>query len=178
MGRMTFTCKTCGEEVTRRRSPQHKPPQFCSQKCHGAARSASKVGPAPNWSFNCEQCGRWCEVYRSPSAPRPRFCSVKCIGLSQMGHCNPSYTGGRHVGANGYVYVLAPGHPQADARGYVLEHRLVMEQTIGRLLTAREVVHHRNSIKTDNRPENLQLCASQAEHLRIHAAERTGRWAS
>jgi hypothetical protein len=68
----------------------------------------------------------------------------------------------------GYVYLLRPDHPAATADGYVLEHRLVMEDVLGRYLRPEEIVHHRNTEKGDNRPENLEVM-TQADHARLEA---------
>jgi hypothetical protein len=68
--------------------------------------------------------------------------------------------GSRFVARNGYVRVHKPDHPNANCDGYVQEHRFVMEQLIGRPLDRSESVHHRNGIRGDNRPENLELWVS------------------
>ena len=53
--------------------------------------------------------------------------------------------------------VLIRSHPRAGSNGYVFEHVLVMEELVGRHLVAGETVHHRNGVRDDNRPENLEL---------------------
>lgn len=67
-----------------------------------------------------------------------------------------------------YLYAVVPHHPNAHSRGYVLEHRVVMENHLGRLLEKGEVVHHINNDGHDNRIENLELMGL-AEHSKLHA---------
>ena len=72
----------------------------------------------------------------------------------------------------GYRMIYMPTHPDAEkSGGYVFEHRLVMEQVMGRPLAAGEEVHHVNEVRNDNRPENLELL-TKSEHMAHHANKR------
>lgn len=90
--------------------------------------------------------------------------------------CNHFWKGGRVVDKDGYVLLHAPEHPFSTKAGYVREHRLVMEAVIGRYLAPQEVVDHRNGQKSDNRPSNLRLFGSNAEHLRATLKGRVPNW--
>lgn len=63
--------------------------------------------------------------------------------------------------SNGYLGVRVseddPFHVMAGRSGYVMEHRYVVAQALGRPLTRGETVHHINGNVKDNRLENLQL---------------------
>jgi predicted Zn-ribbon and HTH transcriptional regulator len=71
------------------------------------------------------------------------------------------------VSKGAYNYAVVRDHPFSTKNGYVLEHRIVMENHIGRLLTKEEIVHHKDENKKNNSIENLQIM-SASEHKEHH----------
>jgi len=86
----------------------------------------------------------------------------------RSGPLNGKWIGGRSKATNGYMRVIAPGHPKNNG-GYMLEHILIAEKALGRPLPKGAEVHHVNEIKTDNRNENLVICENHAYHFLLHA---------
>lgn len=126
---------------------------------------------------SCDTCATvfylcQCQLNRS----KHHYCSLPCYTRIQNGSNNHHWKGGiRH--SKGYIKTWMPDHPNCDNEGYMFEHRLVMETYLGRYLTPKELVHHKNKIKTDNRIENLELVTPNTHPL--HHVKRdplTGRF--
>lgn len=71
----------------------------------------------------------------------------------------------------GYWKVKAPDHPAVahlkPKHQYVLEHRLVMEEKLGRFLKSDEFVLHKDGDRVNNDPDNLVLGDSKTQN-KVH----------
>jgi hypothetical protein len=94
-----------------------------------------------------------------------RFCRGHSPVRLGAARCE-SWRGGQYV-HRGWIYKYQPDHPNCNADGYVFEHRLIMEQSIGRLLLPNERVHHINGVHNDNRIDNLVLL-TMGQHSSLH----------
>ena len=105
-----------------------------------------------HWLCQCD-CGN--EVI-APTAGLRNGKHTSC-GCGRKGSENYNWKGGKIKTPQGYVLKHNPEHPNSNPNGYVREHRLVMEEIIGRYLEPNEEVHHKNGIRDDNSPDNLEL---------------------
>lgn len=74
-----------------------------------------------------------------------------------------------------YNYCIVRDHPNRTKNDYVLEHRVVLENHLGRVLKEDEVVHHKNGNKKDNRAINLEVLTNK-EHSILHGEERAAKY--
>ncbi|MBT8366534.1 MAG: HNH endonuclease [Deltaproteobacteria bacterium] len=91
------------------------------------------------------------------------------------GEKHPCWKGGVTM-RKGYRYIYMPDHPHCTKAGYVLEHRLVMEDKLGRHLLPTEVCHHRDGDRLNNSASNLEVFQSNGEHLKHELSGRVPNW--
>lgn len=149
--RVTIPCTRCGQLV--RRSPSRRRrtlATYCSRRCRSLAHLPTLLANA----------------YDATGKP----------GVQRFGADNPAWKGGvtykrpkgNYIGPR---YVRCPPEllPMGRSDGYVMEHRLVMAQWMGRTLLRSECVNHINRNPRDNRRENLELYPSNGDHKRGEA---------
>ena len=93
------------------------------------------------------------------------------IKKGRKGILNSRWKGGRVTSKDGYILIKNTDHPYKGKNGYVLEHRLVMEEFLGRYLLPEEVIHHEGE-KDDNRIEMLMLFENDSKHKIYHDEQK------
>lgn len=157
------SCDNCKVEIKKRfpKCYSHLKHRFCSKKCAGEFKKRKNFK-------KCIYCGL--EFHRRGNK-KSKFCSSRCCRTYYSGERHPNWTGGIEQSGRGYLATLKHNHEMADNRGRIPLHRFVMSNHLGRPLSSKEIIHHINGNKKDNRIENLQI-VTRKEHVIIHAKER------
>lgn len=174
-------CKICNTIFYAK--PSHsKRRKFCSYKCMGKFRKGKHISPTTEfkkdfipWNKNKPHSEKTKEKISIVNKGKHYSPETEFKKGQISDSKNPHWKGGKNITTRGYVRVKNRQHSFCDANGYVLEHRLIMEEHLERYLTPEEIVHHINGIKNDNRIENLQLCANESEHQKYHPFKKSYR---
>lgn len=163
---ITKICLTCGEEIYPN-SQSHgdfSERKYCSRECY----NKSKFGkPAWNKGKKMPQISGKNHPMYGKTHTEEAIKKIREVRKRQKGENSPNWRGGKYKNRNRW-HILKPNHPCAVHQKYIRRSRLVAEKCLGRYLTKKEIIHHINEDKSDDRPENLYLFPFQGRHTRFH----------
>lgn len=147
-------CLLCGDDFMSYKTKS----KVCSNECKIKYIS---IKMRKGKYIKCIICEK--EFWKKPSEDRRggqrKYCSWACMTSDKK----LSLPYGEYLSYDGYIVV----NRTTDGRKQIKKHRLIMEEHIGRKLSSKEIVHHKNENKLDNKIENLQI-VSRSEHNIIH----------
>lgn len=181
-----MNCEHCQKEIE---SKQAK--RFCGTTCWYEFQKASKIVPCAHCgtSFKktyakqkacsvecgnqlkmvdkgcvCKQCGT---LFKRPHGKQRMFCSNSCAMFnrenSPTGKAHPQ--GASFTNSNGYIQVKTGSK-------WAMQHRVVVEENIGRALTEQERVHHKDGNRSNNSLDNLELWAMKGMSKKDPSGQR------
>ncbi|WP_412095795.1 HNH endonuclease [Bacillus haynesii] len=113
-------------------------------------------------------CSRECDRKRRQTI----YSGKNNPNFGNKGPKNPLFKTGTKISRYGYRLLYKPEHPNAQKDGYILEHRFVLAEHLGRPLLDCECVHHKDENKLNNSIDNLEIL-SKSEHTKLHCQGKT-----
>lgn len=138
-GRESKSCLACHTPFT----PKYKKQVYCSAPCADTKKRVDR-------RVICKTCGK---TFERPHGKFMTYCSRSCaLAKNRNGitGCNGLPEGSTSPHSSGYILEKYKGQ-------WTMQHRVVMCRVLGRELEKHERVHHKNGVRDDNRPENLEL---------------------
>lgn len=156
-------CKTCGKEFHVKPSALKRGRgDYCSRHCYGKTLTGERNPRFKSAEVvcTCRQCFKKFSVFLSAALTGyGRYCSMSCRNKAEhSGEKHYAWNGGKSTTPEGYVKVTVP------RRKGMYEHTMIAEHVLGRRLGKKEVVHHINGNKSDNRNCNLLICENGYHH--------------
>ncbi len=140
-----------------------KKAKFCSMRCYQKSTIGRKCSEETKQKIRISHKGK---KYKPMSEEgRQNISNAK---KGKIGCQANNWQGGEIIHQGKYILIHKPSHPFCDGKGYVRRSRLVMEKHLGRYLTKKEVMHHINGIRDDDRIENLMLFSNHSKHMKFH----------